>query len=118
MTSEEFSNRLLFFAVGCQRLVKKLPHTVYNREYGEQLIISSASPGANYIEALEASSKKDFTYRLKICRKETKESIYWLTLIQGSNENITEVKKETESLIKEAGELIRIFTSSYRIKYY
>ncbi|HSA83391.1 MAG TPA: four helix bundle protein, partial [Patescibacteria group bacterium] len=75
MTSSELHKKLLLFAITCQKLIKKLPQSITNREYISQLIRSSASPGANYIEALEASSKKDFTHRLKICRKETKESI-------------------------------------------
>jgi four helix bundle protein len=112
MTSEELYNLLLQFAIKCQKLVKKLPYAVYNREYGEQLIRSSASPGANYIEALEAMSKKDFIHRLKICRKEAKESIHWLTLLQHSNEELTWVKEETTPLISEARGYIRIFTSS------
>ena len=112
MTSEELLNRLLSFAKQNQQLVKILPVTVYNREYGGQLIRSSASPGSNYIEAIEASSSKDFVHRLKICRKETKESIYWLTLIQGANEGFPALKEKAEELIKEARELIKIFTSS------
>jgi len=112
MTSDELYDRLLFFAKKCQKLVKKLPNTNYNREYGDQLIRSSASPGSNYIEATEASSKKDFTYRLKICRKETKESIHWLHLIENANNELTMVHHETKELINEAKEFIRIFAAS------
>lgn len=112
MTPELLYERLLTFAKRCQKLVKRLPKTIYNIEYGSQLIRSSASPGSNYIEAIEASSRRDFIYRLKVCRKETKESIHWLMLIENANEEFAEIKKESEDLIKEARELIRIFTSS------
>lgn len=112
MTSEELYERLLSFARRNQKLVKALPKNAYNFEYGGQLIRAAASPGANYIEAIEASSRKDFTHRLKICRKETKESVYWLTLIEEANEELAEIQHEIESLIAEARELIRIFTSS------
>jgi four helix bundle protein len=112
MTSEELYNRLLSFAKNCQKLVKTLPKTAYNYEYGSQLIRSSASPGANYIEAIEASSRKDFTHRLKICRKETRESTHWLILISSANEELKSVKTEAKTLIVEAQEFIRIFTSS------
>lgn len=112
MTSDELYDRLLRFAVDCQKLVRILPNTIYNREYGAQLIGSSSSPGANYIEAIKAASRKDFTYRLKICRKETKESIHWLMLIQSANQEPVGVEKEASSLIVEARELIRIFTAS------
>lgn len=112
MTPELLYERLLAFAKRCQKLVKRLPKIIYNAEYGSQLIRSSASPGSNYIEAIEASSRRDFTYRLKVCRKETKESIHWLMLIENANEEFAEIKKESEDLIKEARELVRIFTSS------
>lgn len=112
MTSEELYNRLLLFAGKSQSLVKSLPKNNYNFEYGVQLIRSSASPGSNYIEAVEASSRNEFIYRLKVCRKETKESIHWLTLIKNANDEIIVIQKESEELIAEAQELIRIFTSS------
>lgn len=112
MTSDELYDRLLMFAKRCQKLVKQLPSTIYNREYSQQLIRSSASPGSNYIEAVEGSSRKDFTHRLKICRKEAKESVHWLTLIQSSNEEQLEIQKETQTLINEARECIRIFSAS------
>lgn len=112
MTPEILYKRLLTFAQKCQQLVSKLPKTTYNIEYGSQLIRSSGSPGANYIEAIEAGSRKEFTHRLRICRKESKESIHWLILIQSSNKEIAWIQIESEELIKEAQEFIRIFTSS------
>ena len=112
MNSEELYNRLLRFAQRCQKLVKRLPKTVYNLEYGKQLIKSSSSPGANYIEAIEGVSRRDFTHRLKICRKETKESIHWLILIKSANEESKEIQIECEDLTGEAREFIRIFTSA------
>ena len=112
MNSETLYERLLIFGQRCQKLVIILPKTVYNFEYGGQLIRSSSSPGSNYIEAIEATSSKDFAYRLKVCRKETKESMHWLILIKSANENIEAIKKEADELIKEVDELIRIFTSS------
>jgi len=64
--------------------------------------------GANYIEANEALSKKDFTMRVKICRKEAKESRYWLRLIEIRGED---AEKRRQSLINEATELMKIFGS-------
>lgn len=112
ITPEILYQRLLKFAQRCQKLVRKLPKAIYNLEYGKQLIKSSASPGSNYIEAIEASSRRDFIYRLKVCRKETKESIHWLSLIKSSNRKLQEVQEECDDLIKEGREFIRIFTSS------
>ena len=111
-TPEILQSRLLKFAQKCQTLTSRLPKNSHNIIYNNQLNRSSSSPGANYIEAIEASSTKEFILKLKICRKETKESNYWLVLIQTSNESLSWLKKETEELIKEGNELIRIFTAS------
>jgi len=77
--------------------VKGLPRSVANAEIAKQLIKSSSSIGANYIEANEALSKKDFLMRIKICRKESKESVYWLKLLEAKDQ-----EKSRESLIGEA----------------
>ena len=73
------------------------------------MIKASGSVGANYIEANEALSKKDFKMRIKICRKESKESAYWLRLIHETNdlENANDAKR----LMREANELKKIFSS-------
>ena len=64
--------------------------------------------GANYIEANEALSKKDFLMRIKICRKESKENRYWLRLIEVKG-GVAESRQQL--LINEATELMRIFGS-------
>ncbi|GAG59778.1 unnamed protein product [marine sediment metagenome] len=79
-----------------------------NIEIMKQIIRSSGSVGANYIEANEALSKKDFAMRVKICRKEAKESRYWLKLIEVMGED---TEKRRQSLINEATELMKIFGS-------
>lgn len=112
INSETLYERLLKFGSDCQKLVKCLPKTNYNFVYGNQLLRSSGSPGANYIEAVEASSRKEFILKLKICRRETKESVHWLVLIRGANEEIEGISGECAIIIKEAQEFIRIFTSS------
>ncbi len=85
---------------------KKLPKNVINNELVSQEIRSAGSVGANYIEANESLSKKDFANRIKICRKEAKESRYWLRLINSSN---SEFKKEINGLMQESTELMNIF---------
>lgn len=109
INSEILLSRFMDFGLECQKLTSTLSKTSYNQIYGKQLIRSSSSPGANYIEAIEASSRKEFILKLKICRREAKESIYWLDLIQNSNEGL---QNKCEPLIKEAQEFIRIFSSS------
>ncbi|MEO0571348.1 MAG: four helix bundle protein [Bacteroidota bacterium] len=88
--------RIYVFARECRILVKSLPKTIGNIEDGKQLIRSSGSTGANYIEANEKLGNKDFLMRAKIARKEAKESHYWLKLLSDMNpcsrEAITELK--------------------------
>lgn len=101
----DLEDRTFKFAERVRDYVKKLPRTISNIEYGKQLIRSSGSQAANYIEANEAISKKDFVHRIKICRKEIKESRLWLRL------GDTNDKQEQEALIQEATELMKIFGS-------
>ena len=108
----DLEDRTLKFAKNVRALVKKLRKTVGNIEDGKQLVRSSGSVGANYIEANEALSKKDFILRIKICRKESKESRYWLKLLD--IQDASEQENERISLIKEATELMNIFGAILR----
>lgn len=103
----DLEERTLKFAKEVIAFVKSLPKNIANTEIAKQLIRSSGSIGANYIEANEALSKKDFLMRIKICRKESKETIYWLKLVEIKNQE----EKRRESLIREATELMKIFGS-------
>lgn len=105
----DLEERTLKFAKNVRVFVRKLPKTISNIEDGKQLIRASGSVGANYIEANEAISKKDFLLRIKICRKEAKESWYWLNLIFIRNDN--NLDKERMALTKEALDLTKIFGS-------
>ena len=105
----DLEERTLEFANLTVKFCKKLSKTVINGEIVKQLIRAATSVGANYIEANEALSKKDFLMRIKICRKEAKESRYWLLLLDTINNK--EREKEREDLIKEATELMNIFGS-------
>lgn len=89
--------------------IKKLPKSITNVEDSKQVVRSSGSVGANYIEANEALSKKDFLMRLKICRKEAKESAYFLRLIKETND--ASFEREALELHNEAIELKKIFSS-------
>ena len=105
----DLEERTLGFAKIVRVFVKKLPRTVSNIEDGKQLIRSSGSVGANYIEANEALSKKDFYHRIKISRKEAKESRYWLKLVETDNKKDLELRRE--ELIQETTEFMKIFGS-------
>jgi four helix bundle protein len=104
----DLEERTYCFAENCKNFTKLLPKTLANIEYSKQLIRSSGSQAANYIEANESLSKKDFAHRIKICRKESKESGLWLRLCDIDKEN---VKKNQDDLINEVIELRKIFTS-------
>ena len=104
----DLSDRTLRFAKMVRNYVKNLPKTLSNIEDARQLIKASGSVGANYIEAEEALSRKDFIMRIKISRKEAKESRYWLELTETKEEQII---MEKQNLIKEATELTKIFGS-------
>jgi four helix bundle protein len=103
----DLEKRTLDFAKTVRAFVKSLPKTQGNMEDGKQLIRASGSVGANYIEANESLSKKDFRLRIKICRKEAKESRYWLRLIDTDDHPDSEEKRQR--LEKESGELMNIF---------
>jgi four helix bundle protein len=103
----DLEDRTFAFSNNVRAFVKKLHKSIANIEDGKQLIRSSGSVGANYIEANEALSKKDFVMRIKICRKEAKESRYWLRLVDTYGD--PEIEKEKESLVEEAAEIMNIF---------
>ena len=101
--------RTFKFAKECRIFVRQLPKTIGNIEDSKQLIRSSGSVHANFIESVESLSRKDFYHRIRICRKEAKESRSWILLVEtGNDSDLTQ--KQTE-LAQEALELTRIFGS-------
>ncbi|MCK5029590.1 MAG: four helix bundle protein [Bacteroidales bacterium] len=105
----DLEERTYLFAKNVRQEMKKVKKYFFNEDDIRQLIRSSGSVGANYIEANESFSKKDFVHRIKICRKESKESAYWLRLINDSTyENNN---KDLKILYQEAVELKKIFSS-------
>ena len=93
MKQFDLEDRTFEFSKSIRSWVKSLPKTIGNIEDSKQLVRSSGSVGANYIEANEALSKKDFLHRIKICRKEVKETRYWLRLIDCEGNSLLEVNK-------------------------
>jgi len=105
----DLEERTFEFARDVRLFVKNQHKSTANYEDSKQVIRSSGSVGANYIEANEKLSKKDFLLRMKISRKEAKETVYWLRLIDATNN--LENKKEAIGLINEAIELKKILSS-------
>ena len=104
----DLEDRTFAFAQRVIAYIRTLPKTIANVEVMKQLVKASGSVGANYIEANEAVSKNDFKYRIKICRKESEESSYWLRLLELQD---AEQEKERPALVQEATELMKIFAS-------
>jgi len=97
----EFSKRIL-------KMVRVLPRNSINEYYSSQIVRSSGSVGANYREANDALGKKDFVHRIKISRKESKETTYWIRLIMEYN---SELASRMNNLLDESIELTKILSS-------
>ncbi|MCL5410328.1 MAG: four helix bundle protein [Patescibacteria group bacterium] len=104
----DLEDRTLEFGKRIIRLCKALPKNTINFKLVDQCIRSGTSTGANYREANETETKKDFQFRIRICRKEAKETIYWLELIIEAN---SDFKNRIEPLLLETAELVKIFAS-------
>jgi four helix bundle protein len=107
----DLEERTEAFAKQVRAFIKTLPRTLANTEDARQLVRASGSIGANYIEANEALSRKDFLMRIKISRKEAKETRYWLRLLDvGEIDRVSERSR----LVQEATELMCIFGAILR----
>lgn len=104
----DLEERTLHFAIDCRMFLKTIPRNISNIEDAKQLVRSSGSIGANYIEANESLSKKDFLFRVKISRKEAKESVFWLRILLATNKDF---ENKIQDIIKEANELKLILSS-------
>ena len=104
----DLEERTFLFAKRRRALIRALPRDVCNLEDARQLARASGSVGANYIEANEWLSKKDFRMKARISRREAKESRFFLRLLHTAG--ATELDHERISLINEATVLIRILS--------
>jgi four helix bundle protein len=98
----------LAFAREVIRLCRRVTVNPVTRDLISQVVRASSSVGANYREANDALSKKDFGHRIKIVRREAKEAHYWLQLLE---EAVPELDGEVAGLLQEALELKKIFSS-------
>jgi four helix bundle protein len=106
----DLEERTFRFAQDVRRFVKTWPRTIGNIEDVKQLVRASGSVGANYIEANESLGQKDFVMKIKICRKEAKESRFFLRLADVGGRD----GSERERLVQEATELMNIFGAIFR----
>ncbi|HQT92145.1 MAG TPA: four helix bundle protein [Candidatus Kryptobacter bacterium] len=103
----DFEERALLFAQTVIGFLNRLPKTAANIETSKQLIRSSGAVGANYIEANDSLGKKDLLMRLRIARKESKESRYWLELLECPESSAN----HRANLVNEATELLKILSA-------
>jgi len=106
----DLEERTFQFAKNVKDYIEKLPRSLTNSEIGKQLMRSAGSVGANYIEANESLSKKDYVMRVKISKKEAKETKYWLNLSNPHKKyehNKIELMCESEELMKIFATIIR-----------
>ena len=104
----DLEDRTLKFSKELILLCKSLSVNIINRNLTDQLVRSGTSVGANYREANDALGKKDFTHKLRIARKEAKETVYWLELVIEAN---PDQKGKVLPLLTEAGELRNILSA-------
>jgi len=105
----DLEQRNFIFAQRIRQFLKQVPKCPANAVDGRQLVRSSGSVGANYLEANDALGKRDFAMRIRISRKEAKESCYWLGLLDLSPR--VELEPMRKSLVDEGNQLVRIFSA-------
>ena len=106
-------DRVYVFALDIIKFVSKLPRTMVISELSHQLLRSAMSVAANYEEASAAFTKKDFTHKLSISFKESKESNMWLRLMKDSG-LLKADNKKLDILICESMEITKIFGKSVK----
>ena len=104
----DLEERCELFAKEVRRFIRGLPRDVCNIEDAKQLARASGSVGANYIEANESMSRKEFVQKARISRREAKESRYFLALVFVASDS--KLASQREALRSEAAELIRILS--------
>ena len=104
----DLKDRTVKFGENLINFAKKIPINPVTRPLISQLVRAGTSVGANYSEADNAESRDDFKHKIGICKKESKETEYWLTMVCTAN---PESKNDSAPLIKEAHELNLIFNA-------
>jgi len=104
----DLEERTAKFAEDIIKFAKKIPKDVTTLPIINQLVKSGTSTGANYCEADDAESKQDFKHKIGICKKESRETKYWLRIVAVT---VSELKEEARVLWQEAKELNLIFNS-------
>ena len=109
----DLEERTALFGEAIIRFAKTIPENPVTTKLITQLANAGTSVGANYCEADDAGTRKEFRYRISICKRESRESKHWLRMIVAA---VPELKDKARFLWQEAKELHLIFASIYRGK--
>jgi four helix bundle protein len=107
----ELAERTALFGESVIRVVRSIHCDATSRPIVSQLVRSATSIGANYLEADDAGSRKEFHYRISLCRRESRETGYWLRMLVAA---IPSMRESARTLWTEANELNRIFAAINR----
>jgi four helix bundle protein len=108
----DLENRTLLFARTIRDFLKTVPKSEANQIYRKQLLRSSSSVGANYVEANDATGPRDFLVKARTSRREARESTFWLRLLEIPS--IEPSVRQHAALLDEAWQLVRIFSAIIR----
>ena len=104
----DLEDRTLVFSKNFIKFLFTVPKNVINNNLVNQASRSGTSMGANYREANETTTKKDFAFRVRICRKEAKETLYWLELLEDANPSLS---SQIKPFKQETLEFVKIFAA-------
>ncbi len=104
----DLEERTALFGEAVTEFAKLIPQSPINNPIINQFVKSGTAIGANYCEADSAESRKDFEHKIGICKKESKETRYWLRMISKANPVL---KDKSQVLWQEANELLLIFSA-------
>jgi four helix bundle protein len=107
----DLARRTSAFGAAIVRLARRVKPSAVTRPVISQVVRAGTSVGANYCEAEDAVSRKDFRHKIGLCRKESKETMYWLHMLACADER---VKEDARMLWKEARQLNLIFAQVFR----
>lgn len=109
----DLEERTALFGEAVIGFARRIPVDPVTQPLIPQLVRSGTSVGANYCEADDAGSKKEFRYRISLCKRESREAKHWLRMVAAA---VPDMKGDARPLWREAQELNLIFSAIYRGK--
>ena len=107
----DLEERTAVFGENAVDFAKKIPVNQVTKRLIEQFVGAATSVGANYCEADDAVSKKDFRHKISICKKESRETKFFVRMVVRA---VPELREEAKPIWQEAKELHLVFSKIYR----